>query len=294
MDSQKISFLTLAAVIALCITASSVEPIAAKFCYTALIITPFALLIVKFIAGGLISLPSIFLSKKMALRDICRIVPIAVLLILTTGALFLSLKDLSATMVITIITTTPAFVAFVNNARGRARLGKLFWPGFILCFAGIFLTLDISSFMSNMTLGTVRGFAFAALSVAMSTMYRTRLEVITESYSSKLISAWMFVICLAISLGCLPFIGSVSKEGIFIGAGLGAAAVIANITFVKSIQLLGSTRMSIISLIQRPVVIFLAAFLLKEPLTAIQIIGIIMVIIGISIAKAEKCTKQQV
>jgi multidrug transporter EmrE-like cation transporter len=49
--------------------------------------------------------------------------------------------------------------------------------------------------------------------------------------------------------------------------------------------------MSVIGLLQRPLVILCAALILKEPLSAVQIAGIILVIVGIQMAKVTKRTQ---
>lgn len=294
MTDDKKPFLYTAGIIALCIIASSAEPIAAKFAYKNFLMAPLALIAVKFASGGLLSVPSALFGKRITGRDFLSILPLAALLVMTTAFMLISLQDLSATAVITVITTTPAFVGFCGAAAGRTRLSKLFWPGFVLCFAGIFLTLDIASFSVSENGSALRGFVLAGLSVVMSTCYRLMLERLTEKYPSRVISAWMFIAALAVSIPCLFIFAKGSYTGgIIIGIALGAAAVIANVTFVRAIQLLGAARMSVISLIQRPVVIFLAAILLSEPLTWIQVTGIAMVIIGISIAKTEKIRQEE-
>lgn len=217
------------------------------------------------------------------------ILPLAFLMFAITAAQFYALQLLSATIVITILTTTPAFVAVIDSLRQKAVLAKSFWPGFFLCFVGIVLTLDPSGFLSaNSPEGALKGLLLTFLAVAMSTTYRTKLGSVTERVPSLTISSVIFVICGIFSLICLPFAGKISGIGWLYGFVIGIFAVLANITFVKAIALLGAARMSVISMLQRPFVIFLASILLQEPLSVLQICGILMVASGIYFAKVEK------
>ncbi len=286
-------------IVPLCIIASSVEPIVAKMCYTSMFIAPLALMAVKFVSGGILSIPSFIIRKKcLNAGNFLKVIPLGILLFVTGACVLFALNDLSASMVITIITTTPAFVAFVNSSRGRAKLGHTFWVGFFLCFLGIVLTLNLPLFSATSEIAappdvkSLRGAALAFLSVFLSTAYRTRLEVVTETLPSSAVSAWMFVISGLLGLLLFPFVGELDLRGVLFGVFLGFAGVCANITFVKSVQLIGSTRMSVITLIQRPLVIFLAALLLKEPLSAVQVAGIVMVIAGISLARVEQVSSK--
>ncbi len=227
--------------------------------------------------------------RQIDRKSFLDILPLAFLMFAITAAQFYALQVLSATIVITILTTTPAFVAVIDTLRKKAVLAKTFWLGFFLCFAGIVLTLDPSGFIaSNTSKGAFRGLFLTFLAVAMSTTYRTKLGSVTEKVSSLTISSVIFVVCGIFSLICLPFAGKISGIGWFYGFVIGVFAVLANITFVKAVALMGAARMSVISMLQRPLVIFLASILLKEPLNALQVSGILMVVAGIYLAKVEK------
>jgi drug/metabolite transporter (DMT)-like permease len=52
--------------------------------------------------------------------------------------------------------------------------------------------------------------------------------------------------------------------------------------------LLGSTRISVINILQRPAIIVAAAIILREPLTITQGIGIAFVLIGVQLAQVKR------
>jgi drug/metabolite transporter (DMT)-like permease len=73
-----------------------------------------------------------------------------------------------------------------------------------------------------------------------------------------------------------------------LGVVVGICAALANITFIKALSLVGATRISIITMIQRPALILIAALILQEVPTWIQAAGIVLVVIGINFAKVTR------
>jgi len=275
--------------VVICLVSSSVEPILAKLGYRSFA-TPYQLLIIKFLVGGITVLPFAGKFRWVGSAGFKRIVWLALYLMLISALVLLALKELPAIIVITIITTTPAFVAIVNQMFGKEVLSKNFWPGFCICFTGILLSLEIHKAWHAEGSEALHpsGLLFAFGSVIISTIYRTRLDEATRDFTPLLVSTYMFVINGIISLIMIPSILPVPGKIWVIGLIVGIAAAAANLSFLWAIHLMGSTRMSVIGLLQRPIVIICAALILKEPLSIIQITGIILVLVGIQMAKVSK------
>lgn len=263
--------------------ASSIEPIIAKMGYAANC-TPLQLLCLKSIVGAMVICPLTRQNTWLGAAGLKSILPVALLLLCTSGLVLSSLKYIKASMLITIVTVTPAVVALVNQALGREILGTKFWIGFLMCATGLSLTAG-SEFGSI----SIPGLALALLAVASSTTYRVLLEKVTREYKPSLVSTYIFLINGICMLPILPFISDGLPANIIAsGIWLGMAAAVANVAFLYAISQLGSTRVSIISMLERPIVIGIAAVLLKEYLSIWQIAGIVLVITGVQLAKVKR------
>jgi drug/metabolite transporter (DMT)-like permease len=269
--------------IVLVLFGASIEPILVKFGYRGLV-TPFQLFFLKTSFSLLFILPFLRKWKWIGIKKAGQIASVSLQLLFTSGMTILSLKYLPAVMVITILTTTPALVALVNQKLGRDVLNAKFWLGFLLAFAGVALTLEFHSLLWQL-----QGLACVMAAVVSSVIYRTRMESLTQAVPPMLVSIYVFLINGIVALLVFsPFVGQIPKDAWPIGAWMGAAAAIANIAFLYAIYRLGSTRVSVITMLERPTVIILAAILLKEAMTPIQIAGIVMVLIGTQLAKVKR------
>jgi drug/metabolite transporter (DMT)-like permease len=274
-----------AAWVAAALLAASIEPVIVKLGYRAAA-TPIQLLFIKSIVGGILILPLTRKIHRIPLKSFKRILLASLLFLATNALVFLSLVHLSAIEVITITTTTPALVALVNQEKGRDKLSLKFWLGFILCFIGVLLTIEIYK-GGTLVLSSV-GLLCAFSSVVGSTIYRTQMDEITADVSPIIASSYLFLINAVIALFFIPWLGVIPGNIWVTGAWMGFAGAVANIAFLSAIFLIGSTRISIFSMLQRPVVILATSFILKEFLSPWQIVGILMVIIGIQWAKVTR------
>ncbi len=274
----------------ICVVSSAVEPVLSKIGYR-YFVTPYELLILRFLIGGIVVLPLVKRYRWIGWKNTAGLLWLALLLMSTCGLVLVALKYLTAVVVITIITATPAFVAIVNQMLGKEILSKRFWIGFLFCFAGILLSIEIHRGTSNSQTFNILGLLCAFGSVAVSTIYRTQLDDATRTFPPMQVSTYMFIMDAIVALFFLPTVWPMSVNTWVIGSIIGVAAAIANISFLMAIYFMGSTRMSVIGLLQRPLVILCAALILKEPLSAVQIAGIILVIVGIQMAKVTKRTQ---
>jgi len=276
----------------LAILASSIEPIVVKFGYTASLNT-FELLSMKLILGGLFMSPLYLKLKKIKLVYLAEIILLATIFTTTYILIYLALKKINASTLITIITTIPVFVAIINKIKGKILLEANFWFGFFIILIGIVLSVKLFDLNTNNF--SLISILYAFLSVLCSAIYRTRMDLITKKINPYLVSSYLFLINLCFGLIILFFL---RKHNFYsswpILTWLGFSSAIANIAFIKAIHLLGSTKTSILTLLQRPLVIIISAILLKEALTIMQIIGISLVIIGVYIANKIKNPKETI
>lgn len=284
IEENKAGIFTTALII-ISILAASVEPIVVKLGFRTSA-TPLQLLIMKIALGGILVLPFTRTFEWIGLKGLRKMAWVCFLFMLTNILVFFSLQHLSAVTVITVFTTTPAFVALVNQQKGRDVLAPTFWPGFILCFLGVLITIEIFQ-PGSLTLNTT-GLFYIFASVACSTAYRTAMDDITASFNPLNTANYIFLSNGLVALIALPFAGPIPEKAIPAGLWLGLAGVAANISFLAALKVLGSTRISIFGILQRPVIIVASSIILSEPLDAIQAVGILMVIGGVYLARVEK------
>jgi len=288
---------------------ASIEPIIIKAFYNSGSLNPWFLIFFKnFFAGILFFLFFSFLKRDrgnlsgIGLKDLLNIASVSVLLLFTTSMIILSLQFIPAVIMLTIFTSTPALVSLINNFYGKYKVDFVFWIGFFIAFLGIINILDIYNignfrFDDKFYLGIFLAFS----GVISSSIYRVRLDSLTSSYSPFFVSSYIFFINFFIvffTFIFLYFMGVVSsnvfsfsdgnflfkRKEFWIGLYGGIAASLANIAFLYSINILGSTRVSILNMLQQPTIILLSFLILKENLKITQILGIILVLLGINIA----------
>lgn len=283
--------------ILLSIFLASMEPIIVKIGYGTIKADPLSIILFKNLVAGVVIIPLTTLLgskfKVLSFRDILKICRVSLLLLFTTSMIIISLKYIPAYVMLTIFTSTPAFVTIINSLKGKERVDFIFWIGFIMAFLGITLLLDLYSKFNNGGIVWSSEFGFgillAFLGVLSSSLYRTTLDDLTRIYSPILVSTYIFLInslfvflCSFILYMFYPL--ELSKEGMFIGLYGGIVGSMANISFLYALNLLGSTKVSILNMLQQPTIIILSVILLKEKLVFSQIIGIILVILGINIS----------
>ena len=122
-----------------------------------------------------------------------------------------------------------------------------------------------------------------------STLYRVLLRRRTKEILPKTITSYIFINNGLIALLFLPFVYQEITWGVgSISIWTGLAAVCANAAFVYAVQQVGAARMSLIDLLQRPLVVILSMLMLGEAITASQVCGIILVSIGVYLANLGK------
>lgn len=267
-----------------CITASSIEPIIVKLAYQGPV-SPLQLLVMKNLVAAAAIIPLTRCFVRLKAKDVGRIASASLFLLAVNGLILLGLKHISAVTVITINTCTPACVALTNRALKRDSLSWRFWLGFAMCLLGVMLTIDAFG-SGQFSQGDYFGFLCVGLAMLCTTTYRVRIESLTQDFPPKLVSTYIFLVnALAAVVFVAPFIEPIPTASLGIGLWIGSVAALANVAFVWAISMVGSTNMSMFNLIQRPLVIIAAALVLNEPLSPLQILGIVLVMTGIPLAK---------
>lgn len=276
----------------LALLSASLEPIVAKLGYKQGI-DPVQLLFLKNLFALLAILPVTRFAARgkerwrwIGLRGVATVASVSLLLMVTNACSLVAVKMMPAITVITLMTTTPAFVALLNQWHGRERLTSRFWLGLALCVLGVAMSMNLF----QESLGLERwGLLAIAISILSSTVYRTRMETVTKQFPPILVSTYIFLINGTVSVMFIfPFLDPISPQGYGLGVWLGGAAAIANVAFLYALAIVGSTNMSVFNLLQRPIVLVVAALVLREPLTAVQLAGTVLILVGVRLAQVKR------
>lgn len=261
---------------------SSLEPVLVKFFQPA--ISPLGLIVLKSLVAFILAAPLYQRVIHLQRTYLIPLLQVSVLAFITNGLVFLSLTNIPATTLITIITTTPLLVAILNHMRGKDQITFQFFLAFLVVLLGVILTLEVVIKTESTSLNI--GIGYAILSVITSAIYRLKMDHLTHLVEPLTVSGSLFVFNGVMSLMILPFV-TISKDSIPLGVWLGTAGIVANIAFLYAIKKLGSTRVSILSILQRPLAVIFGVFILNEFISSLQILGMLMIFTGIYFAKMK-------
>ena len=283
-NSEKLKHLRAPAWITLALLAASIEPIVSKFALRDGI-SALQLVLLKNTIGAAFMLPVLIQQAKSLNGRLLQLLFLPGLLLFVTNTLtLLSLQTVSVVLLITIVSSVPALVAIINSRLGRDKLSLKFWAGFAACFLGIVLTLDYSDISVN-----ALGLAFAFIAAISSSIYRVRMEILCEQNSPRMAAATSFFIQGLLSLSLVFFVPtSFAGKTLGYGCWIGLSAALANLAFISALNMVGSTRISVLTLLQRPLLIIAAAISLHEVVTPVQALGIILAMLGIWLAQVER------
>ena len=283
--------------------AASVEPVLVRLGYRGHA-TAAQLWFARSIVAAVVVVPITRSLKPISQTQLRAILCVSPLLLVTVFANLLALRTVPVAVSVTAMSTTPAFVAIGNQMLGRDKGSLKFWMGFLCCIVGVVLSVDLGSVdtsAASLTSGYGLGVFCVICAMISSTIYRLRLEGLTKIVEPQIASTWFFVLNGALTLcllpaiagfdgasGSLPWLAGFPARVLLIAAWAGVASVLANIMFLRAVKILGSTRMSIFDLLQRPLVIVFAAAILGEQVTLTQVLGFILVVIGVRMAKVTR------
>ncbi len=200
------------------------------------------------------------------------------LLATTSGLTLFALTRIPTAIVVVAVTTTPALVAAVNHIRGTEKTGLVFWLGVAAAITGVIMTLQMPGDAEIDAIGVTA----IVSAVVSSCIYRVHLDALMKRVAPAVVSAWVVTvqgICAVVVFG--PLLRSFPPAAVAASLWTGLFAALANVAFLKALQALGSTKVSVFTLAQRPFIIGVAALLLDEPLGWMQWGGTALVILGI-------------
>ncbi|MEI6531677.1 MAG: DMT family transporter [Chlamydiota bacterium] len=282
---QKLNKFGLPSLVIISLLAASAEPLLVKIGFQ----RGYSLLSMLFFRNIIACLTALLFVRKGGLpqlSSLIKIFPLALLLFTVNACILFSLQFMTISSILIIIATTPLFVALTNQFLGRDLLQKFFWIGLGVSFIGICLSVGI---MEGLPAFPKQGFLALLLAILCSTTYRVYMESVAKKIPPVQISFCIFSINGLLTVACVPFFKeSLNWEALSIATWTGIAAVLANIAFISSVKLIGATRMSIMDMLQRPLIMIAAIFILEEYLTMMQITGCVLTLAGTQLTRIKE------
>lgn len=231
-------------------------------------------------------------------RDLLLIVLAAALGIwLNQIAYVYALTYSNASTIALILGATPIFTALIAFAIGLERLHARFWVAAVVSFAGVALiALGKPGGVSGSLKGDLLGIATAATWAA----YTVTIAPLMRSYSPYRISALVLVVGW-VAVAITGVTQTTSQSFHFSGlvwlclvyATLGPL-VLTNILWYRAVSAVGPSRATLVTNLQPFIAALFALVLLSETMTALQVLGGVLVAGGIFLARRRRAQTARV
>jgi drug/metabolite transporter (DMT)-like permease len=254
---------------------------------------PLAYASIRYAAAALLAAAFVLvLERSLAVhgRRAVLLISVAALFLYANQLCFVySLKLASATTVSLIMGTTPIFAALFASAVGLERLGGRFWMATLASFGGVALVALGSGGALSADLG---GELLAVGLSASWAAYSVCLTPLMSRYSpyriSGLVLLPMTALLLLTSIGALGD-QSYGRVNALDWAGLAYAIVgplvFTNVLWFTAIRRVGPSRATLFGNLQPFLAVLFAVVLLSESLGALQVVGGVLIAVGILIGR---------
>jgi drug/metabolite transporter (DMT)-like permease len=240
-------------------------------------------------------LVALALERTLAVhgRQATLLVGVAALLLYVNQLCFVYALDLTtATTVSLILGTTPIFTAALSSFIGLERITPRFWLAAVTSFAGVALVAVGSGGELSADLG---GELLALALAATWAAYSVCLVPLMRDYSPYRLSALILLLTTAALL--LTSIGVLGDQDYGAITGLDWAAfvyavigplVLTNVLWYTAVRRVGPSRATLFGNLQPFIAVLFAVVILSETLDAIQIVGGVLIGIGIVIGRTRR------
>ena len=227
-------------------------------------------------------------SLRIARRDLGHVLAAAVALWVNQIGFVYALKSTSASVIALIMAATPIFAAMIGLAFGMEVLPRRFWMGAALSFAGVALVAlgaggEIGSDAAGITFGLIAAATWAVYSILITPLM--------ARYSPSRISAAVLPLSwVGIALVGLPQTRSQDWSlgwevwVLLLFATLGPL-VVTNILWFHSLDRIGASRATLATNLQPFAAAICAVVLLGETIDVVQILGGLLIGVGILAAR---------
>ena len=227
-------------------------------------------------------------SLRIARRDLGFVFAAAFVLWLNQIGFVYALSSTSASVIALILGATPIFAALIGLAFGTETLQGRFWLGAALSFAGVALVaLGSGGALS----GDASGIAWGLLTAATWAVYSVLITPLMRVYSPSRISAVVLPLSwVGIAIVGLPQTRTQDWQlgwevwVLLVFATLGPL-VVTNVLWFRSLDRIGASRATLATNLQPFAAALVAVVLLGEHIDVVQILGGVLIAVGILAAR---------
>ena len=227
-------------------------------------------------------------SLRIARRDLAFVFAAAFVLWLNQIGFVYALSSTSASVIALILGATPIFAALIGLAFGTETLPGRFWLGAALSFAGVALVALGSGGAFS---GDASGIAWGLLTAATWAVYSILITPLMRVYSPSRISAVVLPLSwVGIAIVGLPQTRTQDWQlgwevwVLLVFATLGPL-VVTNVLWFRSLDRIGASRATLATNLQPFAAALVAVVLLGEHIDVVQILGGVLIAVGILAAR---------
>jgi drug/metabolite transporter (DMT)-like permease len=237
-------------------------------------------------------------SFRIERKDVPLVLLAALLIFLNQICFVYSVKLAHASTVALLLGATPVFIGLISVALGLERLGRSFWIGALVTFAGVGLIAagaggGLGSSLGGDLIAIAAAFTWAAYTVSIAPLMRR--------YSPYRISALVLAIgwvpLAAVAVASTQLGDQTFSFGWKVWLGFAYAVVgplfLTNILWFTSIDRVGPSRASLFTNLQPFFAVFFALVLLGESLRTLEIAGGVLIFAGIAYERVRRRTPAQ-
>jgi drug/metabolite transporter (DMT)-like permease len=232
-------------------------------------------------------------SFRIARTDMRYVLLAALFIFLNQVCFVYSVKLAHASTVALLLGATPVFIGLISVVLRLEELGRSFWIGALVTFAGVSLIAasaggGLGSSLGGDLIAIATAFTWAAYTVSIAPLMRR--------YSPYRVSA------LVLAIGWVPLTALASTQlgdqsfsfGWKVWLGFGYAVVgplfLTNILWFTSIDRVGPSRAALFTNLQPFFAVFFALILLGESLRTLEIAGGVLIFAGIAYERVRRRT----
>ncbi len=227
-------------------------------------------------------------SLRIARRDLVAVGSAAAVLFLNQIGFVYALKTTSASVIALILAATPIFAALIGLVLGTEVLPRRFWLGAALSFVGVALVAlgAAGEFGADAT-----GILWGIMTATTWAIYSVLIAPLMQRYSAVRISAVVLPLSwIGIAIVGLPQTESQDWQlgwevwALLVFATLGPL-VVTNILWFKTLDIIGASRATLAGNLQPFLAAIFAVVLLGETMDVVQVVGGILIGVGILAAR---------
>ena len=256
-----------------------------------------SVLIYRFIFGSIFILAGMIYMRvdlKISLCDLWRLVILAVLNDVTALTQFYSFKFIDSGAAITIFSVYPVFTCLIMVLFFHEKLTLRTAVAIVLAVVGVGAVSGINlgggsdvALLNGITLALGAGLSYS--------LYMVLVPVLrVGSMNSLKLTFYVFVLGLGFLLIFTPFtpagiqpVGSWKVGATLLLLGLVPTAI-SNFTLIVGLRNIGSTLTSILGDLEPPVAMTVGVLVLGESVTAVQVAGLVLIVLAVSIIILKK------